>query len=303
MKDDLKKSEIPKRLTEDHEDLTFPGRKSLLEKIQNNFDVKGDVWVHHAYHVASEDPLTLDNLNDVQYQDKVIVPSVLHTLIDKVGGKRTASIATISGLKKPELLLVYDPATMNIAIVSKERVWITEILLNQADFLFPTPYERTHALTSVDRTQIEVTKEDISIEINGFRAKGGIERDSILLPLDSYYSPVLGGKDHTKRLKSSLLRTPDVAELILMISDAISSSAKMYLGTVNTRLQEDRVSLEYPKEAHIAAIKIYNQFLDVIEIRSPSQPNHVELQRINFRIYRTEVSRSLRRLIKILHIR
>ena len=139
MKDDLKKSELQKRLAEDQEDFTFPGRKSLLEKIRNNFDVKGDVWVHHAYHVASEDPLALANLNDIQYQDKVIVPSVLHTLIDKVGGKRTASIAALSGLKKPELLLVYDPATMNIAIVSKERVWITEILLNQADFFIHPP--------------------------------------------------------------------------------------------------------------------------------------------------------------------
>ena len=125
MKDELSKSELQKRLTEDRDDFAFPGRKSLLEKIQNNFDVKGDVWVHHAYHVASEDPLALDDINDVQYQDKVIIPSVLHTLLDKVGGKRTASIAAISGLKKPELLLICDPATMNISIISKERVWIT----------------------------------------------------------------------------------------------------------------------------------------------------------------------------------
>ncbi len=289
-----------KKLLEDREDLSFPGRESLLENIQHRFAVKGDVWIHHAYNVPSEDPLVIDEMRDIQYQDKIIVPAILHTLIDKVGGMRTTSIAAISGMKSPELLLLHDPATTNLAIIYRERLWITEILLKEADFLYPFPAERTHAVTDSER--IEVSQEDVSIEISGHRVKGGIVQEKVFFPLDSYYHPILGGKDPASRFKNTLPRLPDAGELILMISDAVSSSAKMYLGTVNVRLDEDRFALEYPQDVNIAGLKIYRRYLDVIEIRSPSNPPHTDLQHVSFRIYRTEISRDIRSLVNMLHI-
>jgi hypothetical protein len=296
-------SELRKKLLEDRDDLSFPGRQSLLENIQRNFAIKGDVWIHHGYNVPEEDPLVIDDkISNIQYQDKIIVPAILHTLVDKVGGMRTTSIAAICGMKTPELLLLQDPATMNLAVIYKEKLWITEILLKEIDFLYPFPSERTHALTDTDRTMVEVTQEDISLEINGHRAKGGIIQEKIFIPLDSYYHPILGGRDPAGRFKSSLPRLPDSGELILMISDAISSSAKMYLGTVNVRLDEGRFALEYPQEVNVAGLKIYRRYLDVIEIRSPLNPPHNELQRVSFRIFRTEISRHVKSLIKILHI-
>ena len=124
-----------------------------------------------------------------------------------------------------------------------------------------------------------------------------------MIPLDSNYRPVLGGKDPASKFKSPFPRLLDAGELVLMISDAISSSAKMYLGTVNVRLNEDQVALEYPLEAHIAGIKLYKRFIDVIEVYSPSQLEKTELQKINFRIYRTEITRDLKLLLNLLHIR
>lgn len=303
MEEKRPESELRKKLLEDRDDLSFPGRQSLLDNIQRNFAIKGDVWIHHGYSVPEEDPLVLnDEIRNIQYQDKIIVPAILHTLVDKVGGMRTTSIAAISGMKTPELLMLQDPATMNLAVVYKEKLWITEILLNEIDFLYPFPSERTHALTDSERTMVEVTQEDISLEINGHRAKGGIIQEKIFIPLDSYYHPILGGRDPASRFKSSIPRLPDAGELILMISDAISSSAKMYLGTVNVRLDEGRFALEYPQEVNVAGLKIYRRYLDVIEIRSPANPPHSEHQRVCFRIFRTEISRQLRSLIKILHI-
>ncbi|MFX1282512.1 MAG: hypothetical protein ACFFB5_02615 [Promethearchaeota archaeon] len=292
-----------KKLLGDREDLSFPGRKSLLENIQRRFAVKGDVWIHHAYNVPEEDPLVIDSeTKNIQYQDKIIVPAIIHTLVDKVGGMRTTSIAAISRMKSPELLLLQDPASMNLAVIYKEKLWITEILLKEADFLYPFPVERTHALTDNDRTLVDVVQEDISIEINGHRTKGGIVQEKTFMPLDSYYHPILGGKDPAARFKATLPRLPDAAELILMISDAISSSAKMYLGTVNVRLDEDRFALEYPQDVNVAGLKIYRKYLDVIEIRSPSNPPNIELQHVSFRVFRTEISRSMKSLIKMLHI-
>ncbi len=303
MKEKAPESELRKKLLEDRDDLSFPGRQSLLDNIQRSFAIKGDVWIHHGYNVPEEDPLVLnDEMSNIQYQDKIIVPAILHTLVDKVGGMRTTSIAAICGMKTPELLLLQDPATMNLAVIYKEKLWITEILLKEIDILYPFPSERTHALTDTDRTMVEVTQEDISLEINGHRVKGGIIQEKIFIPLDSYYHPILGGRDPAGRFKSSLPRLPDSGELILMISDAISSSAKMYLGTVNVRLDEGRFALEYPHEVNVAGLKIYKRYLDVIEIRSPSNPPHSELQRVSFRIYRTEITRHIRSLIKILHI-
>lgn len=303
-KEKIPESNLRKKLLEDREDLSFPGRKSLLENIQQRFAVKGDVWIHHAYNVPEEDPLTIDSeLRSVQYQDKIIVPAILHTLVDKVGGMRTTSIAAITRMKSPELLLLQDPATMNLSIIYKEKLWITEILLKEVDFLYPSPSERTHAVTDIERTLVEVTQEDVTIEINGHRAKGGIIQEKIFIPLDSYYRPVLGGRDPAVRFKSSLPRLPDAGELILMISDAISSSAKMYLGTVNVRLDEGRFALEYPQDVNVAGLKIYKKYLDVIEIRSPSNPPNTDLQRVGFRIFRTEISRSIKSLIKMLYVR
>lgn len=303
MEEKIPDSKFRKKLLEDREDLSFPGRQSLLENIQKRFAVKGDVWIHHAYNVPEEDPLVInDDVKNIQYQDKIIVPAILHTLIDKVGGLRTTSIAAISAMKSPELLLLQDPATMNLAIIYKEKLWITEILLKEADFLYPFPAERTHALTDIERSLIQVTQEDISIEINGHRAKGGIIQEKIFIPLDSYYHPILGGRDPAARLKATLPRLPDAGELILMISDALSSSAKMYLGTVNVRLDEGRFALEYPQDVNVAGLKVYRRYLDVLEIRSPSNPPHTELQRVCFRIFRTEISRSVRSLIKMLHV-
>ncbi|UCG03098.1 MAG: hypothetical protein JSW11_03730 [Candidatus Heimdallarchaeota archaeon] len=303
MEEKAPESEIRKKLLEDRDDLSFPGRQSLIENIQRSFAIKGDVWIHHGYNVPEEDPLVIDDeIKNIQYQDKIIVPAILHTLVDKVGGMRTTSIAAICGMKTPELLLLQDPATMNLAVIYKEKLWITEILLKEIDFLYPLPTERTQALTDTDRTMVEVTQEDISLEINGHRAKGGIIQEKIFIPLDSYYHPILGGRDPAGRFKSSLPRLPDSGELILMISDAITSSAKMYLGTVNVRLDEGRFALEYPQEVNVAGLKIYRRYLDVIEIRSPSNPPHTELQRVSFRVYRTEISRHLKSLIKILHV-
>ncbi len=303
MEEKAPKTNLRKKLLEDREDLSFPGRQSLLENIQNRFAAKGDVWIHHAYNVPEEDPLVIDDgMKNIQYQDKIIVPAILHTLIDKVGGMRTTSVAAICRMKSPELLLLQDPASMNLAVIYKEKLWITEILLKEADFLYPFPTERTHALTDIERSVIQVTKEDISIEINGHRTKGGIVLENIFLPLDSYYSPILGGKDPVNKLKATLPRLPDASELILMISDAISSSAKMYLGTVNVRLEESRFALEYPQDVNISGLKVYRRYLDVIEIRSPSNPSHTELQHVNFRVFRTEISRSMKSLIKMLHV-
>ena len=303
MKEKAPKTNLRKKLLEDREDLSFPGRQSLLENIQRRFAAKGDVWIHHAYNVPEEDPLVIDDgIKNIQYQDKIIIPAILHTLIDKVGGMRTTSIAAISRMKSPELLLLQDPASMNLAVIYKEKLWITEILLKEADFLYPFPTERTHALTDIERSIIQVTQEDISIEINGHRAKGGIVQENIFFPLDSYYRPILGGKDPVNKLKATLPRLPDAGELILMISDAISSSAKMYLGTVNVRLEESRFALEYPQDVNISGLKVYRRHLDVIEIRSPSNPSQTELQHVNFRVFRTEISHSMRSLIKMLHI-
>ena len=120
--------------------------------------------------------------------------------------------------------------------------------------------------------------------------------------MDSNYKPVLGGRDPARNIREPLARSSDIGELILMISDAISSSAKMYLGTVNVRLNEDKFSLKYPEEANIACIKMYSRYIDVIEIKSPSQLPNTELQLINFRIYRTRMSHGLKRLSKILHL-
>ena len=303
MEEKAPKTNIRKKLLEDREDLSFPGRQSLLENIQRRFAAKGDVWIHHAYNVPEEDPLVIDDgMKNIQYQDKIIIPAILHTLIDKVGGMRTTSIAAISRMKSPELLLLQDPASMNLSVIYKEKLWITEILLKEADFLYPFPTERTHALTDIERSIIQVTQEDVSIEINGHRAKGGIVLENIFIPLDSYYRPILGGKDPVNKLKATLPRLPDAGELILMISDAISSSAKMYLGTVNVRLEESRFALEYPQDVNISGLKVYRRYLDVIEIRSPSNPSQTELQHVNFRVFRTEISHSMRSLIKMLHI-
>lgn len=285
------------------DDLSFPGRKSLLESLQNQLGVKGDVWIHHAYTVPEKDPLLIDEQYEIQYQDKIIVPSILHTLIDKVGGRRTASIAAICGLKSPELIFLHDPATMNLAIIFREKLWVTEVLLKQAHFLCPTPYLREHALTNLGKTSVEIIKSDISIEINGHRTERGIEQDDILIPLDSDYRPVLGGKDPAGKFKSPTSQLQNSGELVLMISDAISSSAKMYLGTVNVRLNEDQIALEYPLEANISCLKMYKRYIDVIEIYSPSHLEKAELQQIRFRIYRTEISRSLRQLVNLLHLK
>jgi hypothetical protein len=285
------------------DDFSFPGRKSLLESLELQLGVKGDVWIHHAYSVPAKDPLMIDELYEIQYQDKIIVPSVLHTLMDKVGSRRTTSIAAICSMKSPELIFLLDPATMNLSIVFQEKLWVTEVLLKQANFLYPSPHPREHALTNLEKTKVEIINSDISIELNGHRTERGIEQDEILIPLDSNYRPVLGGQDPAFRFKTPIPRLSDTGELVLMISDAISSSAKMYLGTVNVRLNEDQIALEYPLEANIACLKLYRRFVDVIEIHSPSHLEKTELQQINFRIYRTKITRQLRQLIDILHIR
>jgi len=285
------------------DDFSFPGRKSLLESLELQLGVKGDVWIHHAYSVPAKDPLLIDEQYEIQYQDKIIVPSILHTLLDKVGSKRTTSLAAICSMKTPELIFLHDPATMNLSVIFQEKLWITEVLIKQANFLYPSPHPREHALTNLEKTKVEIIKSDISIELNGHRTERGIEQDEILIPLDSNYKPVLGGQDPASRFKTPIPRLPDTGELVLMISDAISSSAKMYLGTVNVRLNEDQIALEYPLEANIACLKIYRRFMDVIEIHSPSQLEKTELQQINFRIFRTEIPRQMRQLIEILHIR
>jgi hypothetical protein len=304
MEDKPPKTNLRKELFDQPEDITFPGRQSLLEIIEQQLNVEGDVWIHHAYKVPSEDPLLIEEYTDVEYQDHVIIPSILHTLVDKIGSQRTTSISAISGMKQPDLLFLLDPVSSNIAIIYKERLWITEILLRRADFLYPSPYERTNALTNilVDVPQVEVFQEDISIEINGHKKNGGIEQDNILVPLDSNYRPLLGKKDPASKLKSPLQRLSDAGELILMISDAITSSAKMYLGTVNIRLNKDLSAFEYPQNVNIACLKVYKRYIDVVEISSPAKPISVELQYINFRIFRTDITRSLKMMIKILHL-
>jgi hypothetical protein len=303
MKDNQLPPQIKGFSLDQSDDLSFPGRKSLLESLQNQLGVKGDVWIHHAYTVPEKDPLLIDEQYEIQYQDKIIVPSILHTLIDKVGGRRTASIAAICGLKSPELIFLHDPATMNLAIIFREKLCVTEVLLKKAQFLCPTPYLREHALTNLGKTSVEIIKSDISIEINGHRTERGIEQDDILIPLDSDYRPVLGGKDPAGKFKSPTSQLQNSGELVLMISDAISSSAKMYLGTVNVRLNEDQIALEYPLEANISCLKMYKRYIDVIEIYSPSHLEKAELQQIRFRIYRTEISRSLKQLMNLLHIK
>ncbi len=302
MKDRQPKSEIEEFEIPDSDDFSFPGRKSLLESLELQLGVKGNVWIHHAYSVPAKDPLLIDEQYEIQYQDKVIVPSILHTLFDKVGGRRTTSIAAICGMKSPELIFLHDPATMNLSIVFQEKLWITEVLLKQANFLYPTPSTREHALTNLSKTKIEIIHSDVSIDIIGHRTERGIVQDEILIPLDSSYRPLLGGQDPASKFKTPFTRLPDAGELVLMISDAISSSAKMYLGTVNVRLNEDQVALEYPLEVNIACLKMYRRFIDVIEIYSPSHLEKTELQQINFRIFRTEVSRSLKQLFNLLHI-
>ncbi len=303
----MKDNQIPPRAKEfsldQTDDLSFPGRKSLLESLEKQLGVKGDVWIHHAYTVPEKDPLLIDEQYEIQYQDKIIVPSILHTLIDKVGGRRTTSIAAICGMKSPELIFLHDPATMNLAIIFQEKLWVTEVLLKQAHFLCPAPYVREHALTNLGKTNVEIINSDISVEINGHRTERGIEQDDILIPLDSNYRPVLGGQDPASKFKTPFPRLPDTGELVLMISDAISSSAKMYLGTVNVRLNEDQIALEYPLEANVSCLKMYRRYIDVIEIYSPSHLEKTELQQIRFRIYRTDISRSLQQLIKLLHIK
>jgi hypothetical protein len=298
------RSDTKKNTIEESESLTFPGRKTLLENIMRVLDVQGDVWIHHGYNVPTEDPFVIQETNDIDYQDNVIVPSVLHTLIDKVGAKKTTSISAITGMKKPELILILDPAIMNLAVIFKERLWITEILLKEAPFLFPSPFERTNALVNIlkEMSQPEVSPEDISIEITSFRTDRGVQREDILIPLDSDYKPVLGGKDPSSKLKNPVSRLPDGAELVMMICDAISSSARMYMGTVNVRLDEDREAMEYPKNVHVACLKIYKRYIDVMEIRAMSQLHQTDYQNTNFRIYRTEISRPLRRLFQTLHL-
>lgn len=303
MEDKFPKVDLRKSLS-DREELTFPGRKSLLDTLERQLGVTGNVWIHHAYRVPSEEPIFIEDANSIQYQDTVIIPSILHTLIDKTGGHRTTSLSAICGMKTPELLFLLDPAEMNLAIIYKEKLWITEILLKEANSLYPSPYERTNALTNIlsEIPQVETSQEDIAVEIDGHRTEEGIEQDNIFIPLDSNYKPVLGGKDPTTSLKSNIQRLAEAGELVLMISDAVTSSAKMYLGTVNIRLDEDRIALEYPKDVCIACLKVHKRFIDVIEISSPSQLQNMELQHITFRIFRTEISRSIRRLIKLLHI-
>jgi len=303
MDEKFPKINLKEKYIENQERLSFPGRKSLIETIEDRLNVQGDVWIHHAYRV-SEDPFMIEQIHDIQYQDSVIIPSILHTLLDKVGGQRTTSLAAISGMKKPDLLFLLDPASMNLAVIYKEKLWITEILLREAPFLYPSPYERTNALTNIllDIPQIEASYEDISIEINGHRTDEGIEQKNIFVPLDSNYRPVLGGKDPASRFKSSVKRLSEAGELILMISDAITSSAKMYLGTVNIRLDEDLIALEYPQDVKIAGLKIYKRYLDVIEVSSPFQPQNPEFYHVSFQIYRAEISRPIRGLIKMLHV-
>ena len=284
------------------DDFSFPGRKSLLESLELQLGVTGNVWIHHAFAVPSKDPLLIDDLYEITYQDKIIVPSILHTLFDKVGGRRTTSIAAICGLKSPELIFVLDPATMNLSVVFQEKLWITEVLLRQANFLYPSPTEREHALTNIKKSKVEIIHSDVSIEINGHRTERGVVQDEILIPLDSNYRPVLGGTDPAGKFKKPITRLSDAGELVLMISDAISSSAKMYLGTVNVRLNEDKMALKYPLEVNVACLKMYRRFVDVIEIYSPSEPQKSELQQINFRIYRTEISRSLKQLVNLLYL-
>ena len=303
MKGHPSKTDFQDQEMEQIDDFSFPGRKSLLEGLEFQLGVTGDVWIHHAYSVPSKDPLLIDEKYEIQYQDKIIVPSILHTLIDKVGGKRTTSLAAISGMKSPELLFLHDPATMNLSVVFQEKLWVTEVLLKQANFLYPAPAAREHAMTNLDKTNVEIIHSDISIELNGHRTERGIEQDEVLIPLDSNYRPVLGGKDPASKFKTPYPRLLDTGELVLMISDAISSSAKMYLGTVNVRLNEDQAALEYPLEAHIAGIKLYRKFIDVVEVYSPSLLEKTALQKINFRIFRTEISRPLRLLLNLLHIR
>ncbi len=303
MKDHRAKTGFKTQDTDLADDFSFPGRKSLLEGLELQLGVTGDVWIHHAYSVPSKDPLQIDEKYEIQYQDKIIVPSILHTLIDKVGGKRTTSLTAICGMKSPELIFLHDPATMNLSVVFQEKLWVTEVLLKQANFLYPTPATREHALTNLEKSKVEVIHSDISIELNGHRTERGIEQDEVLIPLDSNYRPVMGGKDPASKFKSPFPRLVDAGELVLMISDAISSSAKMYLGTVNVRLNEDQAALEYPYEAYIAGIKLYRKFIDVVEVHSPSQLEKAELQKIYFRIFRTEIPRPLRLLVNLLHIR
>ncbi len=297
-------TDTSEKYTIDRENITFLGRKTLLENITRVLDVKGDVWIHHGYNVPSEDPFAIEEANNVDYQENVIVPSILHTLIDKIGGKKTTSIAAITGMKKPELILILDPAIMNIAVIFKEKLWITEILLKEAPFLFPSPYERRNALVNIlkEMAHPEISPEDISIEITSFRTDRGVQQEDILIPLDSDYRPVLGGKDPSIKLKKPISRLADGAELVMMICDAVSSSARLYLGTVNVRLAEDREAMEYPKNIQIACLKIYKRYVDVMEIRSISQLHQLDHYSTNFRIYRTEISRPLRRLIQTLHL-
>jgi hypothetical protein len=302
MRDHQSKSESKDYSLATADDFSFPGRKSLLEGLEDQLGVKGDVWIHHAYTVPAKDPLLFDEQYEIDYQDKIIIPSILHTIFDKVGSRRTASIASICGMKSPELIFLHDPATMNLSVIFQEKLWITEVLLKQANFLFPTPSPREHALTDLDKTKVEIIHSDVSFQISGHRTESGIIEDEILLPLDSNYKPINGGQDPAGKLKKATKRLPDTGELVLMISDAISSSAKMYLGTVNIRLNEDQIALEYPLEVNIGCMKLYRRFIDVVEIYSPSDLEKSELQQLSFRIFRTNFSRELKRLVKLLHI-
>ena len=112
MKDHQSGKETSNIFPNSSDDFSFPGRKSLLESLELQLGVKGDVWIHHAFSVPAKDPLLIDEQYEIQYQDKIIVPSVLHTLIDKVGSRRTTSLAAICSMKSPELIFLLDPATI-----------------------------------------------------------------------------------------------------------------------------------------------------------------------------------------------
>lgn len=290
------------------ERIFFPGRISLLESIVNQLHTEGDVWIHHGFQVPFEDPMMFEDVHDVQYHDSVMIPSILHTLFDKIGGKRTTSIAALSGMKKPDLILVQDPATLNTAALFQGNLWITEILLREASMLYPVPLGRTNAVTDIlsDPQLVETSQDDVSIEITGFRTSEGTNLSQIIIPLDSEYRPRIGGtRDPASRLKTPVKLLPEAAELVLMISDAVTSSAKLYLGTVNIRLREDRPAPELPKEVNIICLKIYRRYLDIIELGSRAQPQQGGLQHssaLKFRVYRTEVIKPIKTLAKLLHL-
>lgn len=290
------------------ERIFFPGRISLLESIEDQLKTEGDVWIHHGFRVPYEDPITFEDVYDIHYHDTVMIPSILHTLFDKIGGKRTTSIAALSGMKTPDIILVQDPATMNTAVLFQGNLWITEILLREASMLDPLPLGRTNAVTDIlsDPQLVETSQDDISIEINGFRTNEGTTLSQIIIPLDSEYRPRIGGtRDPAIRLKNPIQHLPEAAELVLMISDAVTSSAKLYLGTVNIRLREDRPAPELPEEVNIICMKIYRRYLDIIEVGSRAQPKQFGLHPsslLKFRIFRTEVIKPIRTLSTLLHL-